>query len=353
MKRLFKRIAAVATCVTAMMGAASTYIFFKAFGRETPADRDKKEKKIPESSKKYQPAIKARKAWLLKQPCEDIYIKSYDGLRLYGRLLPPEGESPSAAESRPVTESPAAAESQPAGESPSEGEIRPTASKAPTIILGIHGYRSDGIGDFAVLAPFYHNQGDYLCLPDDRAHGKSDGSYIGFGYHDHFDCIAWCKYLVKRFGENCNIYLHGLSMGSATVLSCCDDPQLPPQVRGIIADCGYSSGWEQIGHVLSTTCHMPSFPMLYMYNAICRIVGGFNLKDIRPIDCVAHSRVPVLFIHGDADNYVPTTMVYKLYNACKAKKELLVVHGAGHAMSYMTDSKAYEKSVTGFIAKTE
>ena len=109
--------------------------------------------------------------------------------------------------------------------------------------------------------------------------------------------------------------------GSATVRSCCDDTQLPLQVKGIIADCGYSSGWEQIGHVLGSSCHMPSFPMLYMYNSVCRIVGGYNLKDIRPIDSVTRSRVPVLFIHGDADNYVPTTMVYKLYNAAaKAKK---------------------------------
>lgn len=342
MKRLLKRILTAVTCITAMMGTASIYIFFKAFGREKIPASEGKQKKIPEASKKYQPAIKARKAWLMKQGCEDIYIKSYDNLRLYGRLLPPENVSPSERSRQPakVVE-------------PPESSAPPTGpSKKPTIILGIHGYRSDGVGDFAVLAPFYHKQGYYLCLPDDRAHGKSDGSYIGFGYHDRFDCLAWCKYLVRRFGENCSIYLHGISMGSATVLSCCDDTQLPLQVKGIIADCGYSSGWEQIGHVLGSSCHMPSFPMLYMYNSVCRIVGGYNLKDIRPIDSVTRSRVPVLFIHGDADNYVPTTMVYKLYNACKGKKELLVVHGAGHAMSYMTDSKSYEKSVSGFIAKT-
>lgn len=340
MKKIFKRLFMAVSSITALMGAASTYIFFKAFGREKPGAQEKKnQKKIPDEIKKYQPAINARKAWFNKQPYEELYIKSYDGLKLYGRLLAPA----------------AAAASDTSVNGAGVHPERPATSAdgaSPTIILGIHGYRSDGVGDFAVLAPFYHAQGYYLCLPDDRAHGKSDGNYIGFGYHDHFDCMAWCRYLVERFGDDCRIYLHGISMGSATVMSCCDDHALPTAVRGVIADCGYSSGWEQIAHVLNTSFHMPSFPMLYMYNTVCRIVGGYNLKDIRPIDCVASSRVPILFIHGDADNFVPTTMVYKLYHACHEKKRLLVVRGAGHAMSYMTDSSAYEKAVTDFIEKT-
>ena len=252
-------------------------------------------------------------------PYEKIFLTSYDGLKLFGRLFVPE-----AAKKNP---------------------------DAPTIILCIHGYHSDGLGDFAPFIPFYTDHGNILCLVDDRAHGQSSGHFIGFGYHDRFDCLTWVNYLVRRFGGNCRIFLHGISMGGATVLSCCDARRLPPQVKGIISDCAYSSGWEQIAHVLQARIHLPAFLLLPVFNKICQAVGGYDLKRISPIRHVRHSRVPILFIHGDSDHFVPTTMVYKLYHACHCKKQLLIVQGAGHALSYQKEPKTYEKAVLAFIAR--
>ena len=114
-------------------------------------------------------------------------------------------------------------------------------------------------------------------------------------------------------------------MGAATVLSCCNAKQLPSQVKGIISDCAFSSGWEQVAHVMKSRLHLPAFPLLSVYNKVCQAMGGYNLKDISPVDCVKDSKVPILFIHGDEDHFVPTSMVYRLYHACKGHKQLLIV----------------------------
>ncbi len=327
-----KKFFAAGLTVTAIMNAACTYIFMKAFGRKkeelsstAPCKKNtkasgKKSKTAQKDQEKYAAFINKKKEWLSQRSCEEIHLKSYDGLCLYGRLYVP-GQA---------------------------ALIAPS----PTVILCIHGYHSDGPGDFAAFAPFYTEQGYIFCLVDDRAHGKSEGKYIGFGYHDRFDCLAWTNYLSKRFGPDCQIYLHGISMGAATVLSCCDSKHLPHQVRGIISDCAYSSGWDQVAHVMQFKMHLPAFPMLPIYNKVCKALGGYSLKDISPISHVRQSKVPILFIHGDADHFVPTTMVYKLYHASKCQKRLLTVHGAAHALSYLVDPKSYERAFKDFIVQT-
>ncbi len=320
-RKIIRKTGIIFLAAASCMNAFCTYIFVKAFGRKKETSRTHKKKKNSAREQKMADSIEARKRWLKKRPFEEVRIRSYDGLKLYGRLYIP--------------------------------SFKDNIPEKPVIILCIHGYHSDGIGDFAPFAPFYAKNNFIFCLVDDRAHGQSEGKYIGFGYHDRYDCISWTEYLVKRFGSSCCIYLHGISMGAATVLSCCSARQLPPQVRGVISDCAFSSGWDQVAHVLRTHMHLPAFPLLSVYNKICQAMGGYNLKHINPVNCVKSSKVPILFIHGDEDHFVPTSMVYRLYHACKGHKQLLIVRGAAHAMAYLTDPRAYQKAFLDFIKRCE
>lgn len=322
MKKLFKNLCISALSATALTDAFCTYVFLKAFGRKS---EDEGEPEFLEQgsddTKNYYRQYREGCAYLKKQECDDVSISSYDGLTLCGRLYTPKA-------------------------------LEDAADYKPTIILCVHGYHSEGLRDFAAFAPFYMENHCHLLIVDDRAHGRSEGKYVGFGYHDRFDCMSWIMYLKKRFKDTgCNIFLHGISMGSATVLGCCDDSRLPEQVKGIIADCGFSSAWDEVSHVLRTKTHGLTFPLIQFYNNACVTIGGYNLKNIRPIDHVTRSKVPILFIHGDADNYVPTSMVYKLYHACRSKKRLLIVPKAEHAMSYAVNQESYEDAVKDFTKR--
>ncbi len=320
MKKFLKHFVGILGGSAAVLGAINTFLFIKSFGRtKSTTKTTKKEKKISAREQQIKDEIKEKIKTLQEESHEQIEISSYDQLKLFGRLYAP------------------------------LSTVDSNSEQTPKILLAIHGFHATGLGDFAVFAQFYRTHGFYLCLPDNRAHGNSEGKYIGFGYHDRYDCLAWCHYLVEHFGEECSIYLHGMSMGAATVMSCCDADNLPKQVKGIVEDCGYSNGWDQIGHVINHAFHLPKFPMLHMYNMVCQILGGYSLKDICPIDSVPNSKVPILFIHGDKDTLVPTDMVYKLYSACKGKKRLLIVNGANHASSYFTNRQEYEKTLLAFI----
>lgn len=225
---------------------------------------------------------------------------------------------------------------------------------APTgkTVLAIHGYRCSGTREYGLFARFYHSLGYNLLLPDDRAHGASGGSYVGFGWLDQADCIAWAREAARRLPD-CSILLHGISMGSATVLMAAGQDGLPPCVRGVVADCGYSSAWEQFVWQMKQMFHLPSFPILHLASLICRLRAGYWFGQADTLAWVKRIRVPVQFIHGEADTYVPTAMVQPLYEACPAQKFLCLVPGAPHAASYSTDPELYENTVKTFLQTIE
>lgn len=230
-------------------------------------------------------------------------------------------------------------------------DFLPSETNTQNFILAIHGYRCSGPEEYAVFAPFYHGMGFNLIIPDDRAHGRSEGEYIGFGCLDRQDCLTWCEYIIKNFGSGCRIFLHGISMGSATVLSASGDQRLPSQVKGIISDCGFSRGWDELKYILKLNYRLPAFPLLNIFDFLCRHRAGYSTKDFSPLEQVAHAKVPILFIHGGQDKFVPTAMVYALYDACASDKMLRVFKGAAHAQSYYTDTDGYEKIVREFIKR--
>ena len=186
---------------------------------------------------------------------------------------------------------------------------------------------------------------------DERAHGRSEGTYIGFGCLDRMDARLWIEYVIERLGQDCQVMLHGISMGGATVLMT-TGLSLPPQVKAAVFDCGFTSAWEVFSYVLKSMYHMPPFPIMQIADRMARQEAGYGLDQCNARDEVKKARIPILFIHGDADTFVPCSMVYQLYGACSSGKELLVISGAAHAEAYYKDTKSYERAVTELIERT-
>lgn len=248
-------------------------------------------------------------AWIKQQHFEHLEIKSWDGLLLKAKLLKANNHN-------------------------------------NKVVIAIHGYRMNNLKEYGQYLQFYHNLGFHILLPDNRAHGQSEGKYIGFGWLDRLDCIQWINEIKKYFNQPLQIVLHGISMGSATVLMASGE-KLPNDVKCIISDCGYSSMIEEVEHVVRQT----PFPNFIVKPAawLSQYRAGYSFHDASTIKQVKKSQTPTLFIHGDKDDFVPTYMVYDLYNACPCQKQLLIIKGAKHAQSYTTDPILYQKTVISFI----
>lgn len=281
--------------------------------RKTTEPGEDDEKKESSAWLTYRRHALVCKRELLKRPHEEIAITSFDGLKLKARYFPAD---------RP------------------DGRIA----------LCIHGYTSTGLNEFAAFSRFYLDQGVGLLLPDDRAHGESEGKVIGFGWRDRLDVKQWCELLAERFGPECRILLHGVSMGAATVMMASGE-SLPPEVKGIVSDCGYTSAWDEFATQMKKMFHLPVYPILPMASLVCRLRGGYTFRECSALRQLPKAKVPFLFIHGGDDDFVPTEMVYRVYEACPTDKELLVVKGAAHALSYHTDPVSYEAALVRFIRR--
>ena len=193
------------------------------------------------------------------------------------------------------------------------------------------------------------NYGYNVLMPDLRAHGKSGGKYIGMGWRDKEDIVLWIDYLIATYG-NIKIILYGISMGAATVMMTSGE-KLPSNERMVIGDCGYTSAWDGMAHELKYLFKVPTFPALYNANFITRIRAGYSLKKASCIKQLKKSKLPILFIHGDKDNFVPFYMLDKLYEAGGSKKEKLVIKGAGHAEAQWINPEKYWHTVRKFIKR--
>lgn len=301
----------------AAAGAAGEYAIARYFFHRTVmrgnAKRERTQKMAGTDWDAYIPGIKASKEWLADREQEDVYITSGDGLKLHGTFF-----------------------------------SCPGSKRA---VVCFHGYTSEGLNDFSSIAKFYLEHGFNLMVVDERAHGKSEGTYIGFGCLDRQDGKLWMEYVAERLGEDCQMMLHGISMGGATVLMS-TGLELPPQVKAVVSDCAFTSAWEVFSHVLGTMYHMPAFPVMQIADRMARREAGYGLDECNAREEVGKAKVPVLFIHGDADTFVPCSMVYELYDACRSPKELLVIKGASHAEAYYKDTGSYEAAVGRLIDRT-
>lgn len=210
-------------------------------------------------------------------------------------------------------------------------------------VLLVHGYRSEGASVINPIKRFY-KEGYNMLIPDLRGHGKSEGDYIGMGEGDRKDIMMWINYLVEK--NHNAIVLYGISMGGATVLNVSAE-ELPLQVKAIISDCAYSSIIELLRYHLDLD-DIKNKTALTLASFITYIRAGYRIEDVAPIDKVKHSQVPILFIHGEKDDFVPCYMVYDLYDAASCPKDILVLSEAKHANSFKY-SNIYYKHVLEFI----
>lgn len=251
------------------------------------------------------------KQWFVGVEAKDLYITSSDGLKLHAYLIENKAEN-------------------------SNGNF----------MMLFHGYKCRA-EDMLSFASNFYDMGYSLLIPDARAHGQSEGRYIGMGWPERLDNLLWIDEIIK-IDDNAKIGLFGISMGGATVINTAGE-DLPKQVVVAIEDCGYSSAIEQFSTQMRARFDLPSFPLLNIAAIIAQIKSGVNLNDI---DCTAQAakiKIPTLFIHGSADDFVPFYMLDELYNAANCKKEKLVIEGAGHGASSNTDPLLYWGTVCRFI----
>lgn len=227
------------------------------------------------------------------------------------------------------------------------GKYYPQHNSRNTIIC-FHGYRSMAKIDFGSSAKFYHDQGFNILFVDQRAGGESQGKFIGMGTLERFDCLKWIEYVNDSTKEEINIYLAGVSMGATTILLA-TGLGLPENIIGIIADCGYTSPYEIFRHTMKHYFKLPGFPVLSIAMLLFKIKLGYWIKKIDTVGVLKDNSIPVLFIHGSEDNFVPVEMTLKNYEVCASQKEILIVEGAGHSTSYITNPKLYEKAVKEFL----
>ena len=213
----------------------------------------------------------------------------------------------------------------------------------------VHGYMTDAFS-LSTKALHYYDIGYNILAVDLRGHGKSKGNYIGMGYHDAKDLIEWLKYIVSKDSE-CEILVHGVSMGAATVMIASSQEELPRNVKVIIEDCGYSSALEQFKYQLKKLFNVPSFPILNIANLIVKVKAGYYLNEACPIECVKNSKVPMMFVHGDDDTFVPFYMLDELYEACASEKKKLIIEGASHAHAESENPDKYWGEIDSFVNK--
>lgn len=301
----------IATALMLAVLLASFACYRKAFYVPPRTITRSDEIDIPEG-KIYEPFRESITQWtkeMRAMPYQVFTVTSFDNLTLYGKYY----------------------------------EYKPGAP----IELMFHGYRGSAERDLSGGVQRSFQAGRSVLLVDQRCCGQSDGHTITFGIYEHRDCLTWIAFMCQHFGPDVKIILTGVSMGAATVVMAGGKP-LPKNVIGILADCGYSSAREIICKVIKDMGIPPwlGFPFVKLG---ARLFGHFDLEETSPLEMVKQCRVPVIFYHGEEDDFVPCEMSIALYEACPSPKQLITIPGAGHGLSYPVAPEHYLKTLKEFF----
>ena len=287
--------------------------FYKIFYFSKRSRRltSKEEIPLPEGEI-YEPFREQISAWIKgarELPHRDLEVRSHDGLTLRGKYY----------------------------------ELSPNA---PIEIL-FHGYQGSGERDMSAGVFRSFSVGHSAIVVDQRAAGSSEGCVVTFGARESRDCIAWANGVLEQINPNAEIILTGISMGAATVLTAASREDLPKNVIGVLADCGYTSTKEIIQKVIRDL-HLPLF--LYFFARVGAILfGGFDPEESSPIESVTKTKLPIIFFHGDTDDFVPCEMSEKNYEACVSRKQLVIIKNAGHGLCYPVDPETYVNALKAFF----
>lgn len=287
------------------------YTFFAACRRTGERNFLDKEELDKTPYGQYHDAVVATDWWLKQHDVQDVYINNRSGMRLHALWIPSE--------------------------------------KAKGTIVLVHGYRSSYLLDFAAVFDVYHKLGFHMLVPEQRCHGQSEGKYITFGVKESEDMQDWLVYHNKHWG-NLPIFFHGMSMGASTVLYLAD-ADLPCNVQGIIADCGFTSPKDIIKRVYKELIRLPAGPAIWAADLFARLYAGFSFSQKDTRKSLLNSKVPVLMIHGMADDFVPCAMTKQGFALCNSEKQLLLVAEATHGISFLKDPIGYTSAICYFLTK--
>ncbi len=303
--------------VCSVLALITAYICFHMCFRVSKKEREEyKNTEFPlPVGEIYEPYYEKMIGWikdLSTLPHDDVEIKSFDGLTLRGKYY----------------------------------EYAPDA---PMEIL-FHGYRGSSKRDLCGGVSRCFRLGHSALIVDHRGHGESEGKVITFGAKESRDAVRWVDYAAKRFGKERKIILTGISMGAATVMITASK-DLPENVIGVLADCGYTSAKEVISKVMREDMRLPP-ALLYPFVKLgAKIYGRFDIDEASPIESMKKCKLPVIFIHGDNDLFVPWDMSRRNYEACTSEKKLFVtIEGAGHGTAYAINHEKYLSSLKEFFA---
>ena len=264
----------------------------------------------------YEPYRENMERWIRQtraMPHKTYSVTSFDGLRLYGNFY----------------------------------EFAPGA----TIELMFHGYRGNSERDLPGGVQRSFRAGHSAFVVDQRCGGRSEGHVITFGINEHKDCLVWVDFLIREFGPEVKIILTGISMGAATVLTAAGK-KLPENVIGVLADCGYSSPKAIICKVIRDM-RLPDKLMYPFVKLGAKVYGHFDLEEASPMASMRNCTVPVIFYHGEDDDFVPCDMSREIYEACPTRKQLVTIPGAGHGLSYAVDPERYIENLRDFFEEEE
>lgn len=219
-------------------------------------------------------------------------------------------------------------------------------SSKKTIIL-FHGYRSSATHDFSCAVSMYYDFGFNVLLVDQRAHGRSEGKLITFGVKESDDVHSWISFLNAKFLPE-EIIISGISMGATTVLLSLKKP-LPENVKGVIADCGFTSPVDIIKNVAKRNFKINGGFFIPFLDFFCKVFGKFSIRNISTVDTVKDSKIPILFIHGEKDDFVPCEMSKQAYKSCGEKGSIVLSKEAGHGISFLIDTEMVVIEIYKFL----
>lgn len=231
----------------------------------------------------------------------------------------------------------------------------PAADSTSRTAVIVHGYTDNAVRMLMIGYLYSRRLGYNILLPDLYGHGMSEGTEVQMGWKDRLDVLRWTEEANRLFGNHTQMVVHGISMGAATTMCVAGEVQhglhQQPFVKCFVEDCGYTSAWDEFKGELKNQFGLPAFPLLHVASALCDMKYDWSFQEASPLEQVRKCTLPMLFIHGDADTFVPTWMVYPLYEAKPAPKELWVVPGAEHAVAYKENSEAYTRKIGDFVSK--
>lgn len=313
-KRLLKIVVGLLSVLIIIIFAASFFFYNLAIDRYKNKDFLQGNSDLEVSAEALDVFLEGDwRDWTREQPFEELELNSYDDLTLKGYFL---------------------------------------EAKEPTnrLVVTTHGYLGHG-KQMGLYGQYYYEELGYnFFTPDLRGHGASEGDYIGFGWHDRIDIIDWIDLLIEKLGSDTEIVLHGLSMGAATVLMASGE-DLPDNVKAIVADSPYTSVHDMFKYQMTRMYHIPSFPILNMTSLVTKWKAGYSLTEASSLKQVQNAEVPILYIHGGDDTFVPTELAHTLYENTKSETEMITIDGAGHGESFIIGKEKYLSALNDFLAE--